>query len=356
MTCTEHNALIPVIDPDTCVECGLCQKVCPVLTKGVSPNHVNKCYAAWTTDSQLLENAATAGVVTALGYQTIKQGGVVYGTKFLNKSLTFTAATTLEELLQQQGSKYVHAYVASTFADVKRSLAEGKKVMFTGTPCQIHGLRQYLRCDDDNLLAVDLICHGVAPMAYLNDYLHHHEIDDYDNVVFRGKRGMSMVVTKGGKEVYKKYKFIDLFYTAYLKGLISRENCYQCPYTSLQRYGDITVGDFWGLEHTPEMPKHPFISLVFTNTPKGEQFLKECEDSIRCLERPVEMATQKNGQLSHPCNRHRGRDKFLALYPDKGLVRSIKRTPLYREYINRSLQYRALLTASKLKHLIFHGT
>jgi coenzyme F420-reducing hydrogenase beta subunit len=201
--------------------------------------------------------------------------------------------------------------------------------MFTGTPCQIHGLRQYLQKDYDNLLAVDLVCHGVAPLAYLNEYLEGKEIADYDNVVFRGKNGMSIVASLKGEVLYRKYKLVDLFYTAYLKGLISRENCYQCPYASAQRYGDLTVGDFWGLDRTAEMPNHRFISVLLCNTAKGERFLKDCGDSIQCLERPLEMALKKNCQLNRPCPRHPGRDRFLSLYPRQGLVTAIKRTSLY---------------------------
>lgn len=355
LQCDESGALYPVIDADACVECGLCQKVCPVISPTVSPASVNKCYAAWSTDKHLIANAASAGVVTTLACNVIKNGGVAYGTTFHDKELIFTGATSIDEYLKCQGSRYVHAIVRDVYAEVKQKLDQGLTVMFTGTPCQIHGLRQYLQKDYDNLLAVDLVCHGVAPLAYLNEYLEGKEIADYDNVVFRGKNGMSIVASLKGEVLYRKYKLVDLFYTAYLKGLISRENCYQCPYASAQRYGDLTVGDFWGLDRTAEMPNHRFISVLLCNTAKGERFLKDCGDSIQCVERPLEMALKKNGQLNRPCLRHPGRDRFLSLYPRQGLVKAIKRTSLYPRYLKKSIQYRTLLIASKTKHLIYHG-
>lgn len=356
MRYTDHAVLVPSINQETCIECGLCQKVCPVITPNIKPNQVIKCYAAWSTDRRLLENAASAGVVTTLGYHTIQNGGMVFGARFDDKRLVITGASTLKELLEFQGSRYVHAFVGQSFIEIKRYLDSGRRVMFTGTPCQVHGLRQYLQKDYSNLLTVDLVCHGVAPMSYLNEYLSEKGIDDYDNVVFRGKHGMSLVVSKDENILYRKYKFVDLFYMAYLKGLLSRENCYQCPYSSPKRYGDVTVGDFWGLERTSDMPNHPFISVLFTNTAKGEQWINELRDSIQCVEKPLEMALKKNGQLNRPCTRHRGRDRFLALYPDRGLVKSIKKSPFYRDYLKRAWRYRALLFASNLKHFITHGT
>ena len=334
--------------------CGRCQQVCPVINLSQVPHKANKCYAAWTTNDTLQKNAATAGVVTTLGHHIIKNDGAVFGTLFQNKQLTFSCATTLEELMKFQGSRYVHAYVGNVFNLVEQRLRNGQKVMFTGTPCQIHGLRQYLGKEYENLLAVDLVCHGVSSNIMLNEYLAEHGISNYDNLVFRGNSGMSLVVTHQDRVVYKKYKVLDLYYTTYLRGLISRENCYTCPYASLERYGDITVGDFWGLEKTPDLPKIPFISLVLPNTAKGERYLNDCADSISYVEKPVEMATRKNRQLSHPCNRHQNRDTFLSLYPRLGFIRSIKKTRYYwNDYLKKSTYHRILLIASKLKHSIY---
>ncbi len=350
----QYGALLPVIDQDACVDCGLCRQVCPVINKTQKPNKADKCYAAWTTNGSLIENAASAGVVTALGQHVIKNDGAVFGTLFQNKQLTFTCATTLDELMKFQGSRYVQAYVGNAFQLVKQRLNNGQKVMFTGTPCQVHGLRQYLGKEYENLLTVDLVCHGVSSNIMLNEYLAAHGIDNYDNLVFRGNSGMSLVVTCQDRVVYKKYKVLDLFYTTYLRGIISRENCYTCPYASLERYGDITVGDFWGLEKTPDLPNIPFISSLFVNTPKGKRYLDDCSDSISCVERPVEMATKKNRQLSHPCDRHQDRDTFLALYPRLGFIRSIKKTRFYwNDFFKKSTHHRILLIASKLKHSIY---
>ena len=356
LQCDESGALYPVIDTDACVECGLCQKVCPVIKPTDSPSKVKKCFAAWSTEKKFITNAASAGVVTTLASHVIKNGGVAYGTTFHERELVFAGATSIDEYLKYQGSRYVHALVRDVYAQIRQKLEQGLTVMFTGTPCQVHGLRQYLQKGYDNLLTVDLVCHGVAPVDYLNEYLRSKGITDYDNVVFRGNNGMSIVASKEEKTIYHKYKLVDLFYTAYLKGLISRENCYHCPYASSQRYGDLTVGDFWGLERTSEMPNHRFISVVLCNTAKGERFLKDCGDNIQCVERPLEMALKKNGQLNRPCRRHPGRNRFLSLYPRCGLVKSIKRTSLYPRYLRGALQYRALLLASKTKHLIYHGT
>ena len=348
------GALVPAINEDLCIQCGRCERACPVLNPYIQPSQEHRCYAAWATEDELLENAASSGVVTALGKHTINCGGVVYGTKFENQRLVFSCATTVEELLEFQGSRYVHAYVGDAFLHIERYLKAGKKVLFTGTPCQVHGLRQFLRKDYDNLVAIDLVCHGVAPLSYLNEYLRECGVDsNYDNVVFRGKRGMSLVVKRNSEILYSKYKLTDLFYTSYLKGLISRENCYTCPYASLNRYGDITVGDFWGLKRTREIANLPFISVLFTHTDRGRRLLADCEDTIRCVEQPVEMATRTNGQLNHPCPRHEDRDKFLALYSRYGLVKSIKKTSLYKTFLKTSLRYKALLFASKLKHKIY---
>ena len=351
---TQLGSIVPVINEDLCIECGKCQRVCPVLSPNSMPNHVKTCYAAWTANLKLLENAATAGVVTTLGYSVIRSGGVVFGSKFEDQRLVFSSASTLDQLLEFQGSRYVHSYVGDAYQQVERYLKSGKKVLFTGTPCQVHALRQYLNKEYDNLLTIDLVCHGVAPMNYLNEYLSDLGIvREYDNIVFRGKRGMSLVVSHKDQVVYSKYKLQELFYTVYLKGLISRENCYQCPYASLERYGDITVGDFWGLKKTSDIPDYPFISVLFANTPKGQEFLAECKDDVKVVEQSVESAIAKNGQLSHPCVRHNDRDAFLSSYPQIGFVRSIKKTSLYKTYLKTSFKYRMLLFASELKRRLY---
>lgn len=351
----EENAqgvLLPRIDGSKCVECGLCAKVCPVLSP-VQLHPEGSCFAAWSTDRELRETAASAGIVSELSRSVLRNGGVVFGTRYENRRLIFDRIENEADIPRFQGSKYVHAFVGDAYKQVRRFLNAGRTVLFPGTPCQIAGLRAYLRRDYENLLTVDLLCHGVTTGQYLNDYLAHRGIDRYDSVLFRGQYGQRLAVLRDGKAVRVEEKLLSPFYMAYVGGLIHRENCYSCPFASTSRCGDLTAGDFWGLDRsrlTTEPQGIRFPSLVLVNTEKGRAALEKT--GIEFEERPIAEAIPGNGQLRGACTRHPDREAFVKHYENGKFHATLKKSGFYREFRRQAVPYGVRFLLSRVKRAI----
>ena len=171
MQVDEEGFLYPVIDKDTCVECGLCEQVCPFVNQASTVQPL-KVYAARSNDEELRRKSSSGGVFTLLAEAVIREGGVVFGAKF-DKGWNVVHAWTdaLDGLADFRGSKYVQSIIGSTYEEAKHFLRQGRKVLFSGTPCQIAGLKRYLCKDYDNLLTVDVVCHGVPSPLVWKKYL-----------------------------------------------------------------------------------------------------------------------------------------------------------------------------------------
>ena len=349
----EHGFLLPKIETERCVGCNLCTKACPVVNP-IQPHDQPRCLVAWSADEQLRKTAASAGVISALAQRTIRDGGVVFGTCYHDGRLVFDYIQDETQIPRFQGSKYVHADVGEAYRQVRSFLKEGRLVLFPGTPCQIAGLKKYLGREYDQLLTVDLICHGVTSEKYLQDYLHSRKKGlRYDRVLFRGEQGEKLVAYRGHEAVWTERKLESPFYMAYAKGLIHRENCYHCPFASVNRCADLTAGDFWGISRK-DLPEGaasvPYPGLVLVHTTKGADALARAD--IRCEEQKLELALPGNKQLSTPCVRHPDRDVFMRLYMEKGFYRALKKTLFFRRVQSDGRKYRILRFLSKIKHRI----
>lgn len=354
MVYNEHGVLLPEIDSEKCVDCGRCTKVCPIL-RPVQYHAEPRCFVAWSRDAQLRKNAASAGVISTLSQGILRAGGVVFGTRYCDGRLIFDHIEEESEIVVFQGSKYVHAYVGNAYKKAKQYLEQGRQVLFPGTPCQVAGLKNYLGREYGNLLTVDLICHGVTTEKYLHGYLCKEKNKaEYDRVLFRGERGQMLVAYRGSKVVRQEEKLLSPFYMAYAKGMIHRENCYICPFASANRCGDLTAGDFWGINRGDlplDAQSLPYPSLMLVNTQKGWENLLHAEISFE--ERSFEEAAAGNGQLSGPCKRNPCRDQFLRDYPRIGFIHALRKTSFYRDVRLQANAYRIRHLLSRIKHTIF---
>lgn len=320
----ELGRTIAIIDDKKCVNCGLCKKVCPV-NSGMESNYPNKCYAAWSKNENFQKNCASGGISTGFAEAVLENNGVVYGTVFNGTDLIFDKAENIDDVEKFKGSKYVQANAGLIYKDVKASLKESKEVMFCGTPCQVAGLKSYLGNKCDNLITADLICHGTPPIAYMKEHIKSITDSNISNITFRGDKDFFLTLFDDDKILYSKKSQLDTYFTAFLEGMIFRENCYECPYAKEERVSDITVGDFWEL-NKKEM-KNQYngrISVVLINTKKGQAFWDKVKDKFIYEERPVEEAIAGNGQLRHPSIRHANRDKFCETYKKHGFTKAVK--------------------------------
>lgn len=306
----KEGFLTATIDQDLCVDCGLCQKRCPQ-NNIVEKSSTKKVLAVRLKDDETLYKSASGSAFGGIAEAWIKDGGVVVGVVYdKDWNAHHVCASTIEELQPILSSKYVQADTRATYSEVKRLLEEGKQILFSGTGCQIGGLRAFLRKDYDNLLTMDLICHGVASPQLFKEYIAWlgekigSPILEYD---FRDKRGGWGL---GYKYNYKyKYKYknctIDPYFFRFLEGQTYRECCYQCNYCTPERVGDITIGDYWGIEKEhPQFFNIKGVSCLLINTDKGKAAWKKYGHLYHSLDSTFDQVARHNGNLLHPTKRN----------------------------------------------------
>lgn len=241
--------LVPVVaDKSLCIDCGLCDKVCPVLNPVKEQKISQNGYIVQHKDSDILMESTSGGAFTAIADYVIDQGGIVYGAAY-NKELKVThqSASTVEELSKFRNSKYVQSDLGSTFSEISEILNSGKKVCFSGTPCQIEGLRVFLGKDYDNLILVDVVCHGISSPLIWDKYLEMQKDKKADHIYFRwkhyGYKYSTMSFFKDGKEIYFGGVESDSMLRSYFTNNCDRNICYDCPFKKRYRVSDITIWD-----------------------------------------------------------------------------------------------------------------
>ncbi len=294
------GALHPVVYESKCIHCNLCKKTCPN-NANLEFKYPIKCYASWLTDSEKRKKCASGGIGTIMSEYVIRQGGVIFGSRY-DENLTpvMTYTEKVDDLEYFKGSRYVQSLVGTdTFKQVRSFLNKDRLVLFIGTPCQIAGLKTFLRKDYDKLITVDLICHGVCPTKYLEEEIAYlskkYRLKDISDIRFRGNDGKNFCfsiwkkMSGSNKCIFCKSAYSQFYFSGFLLGVTLRENCYSCSYARPERLADITIGDFIGLG-TFEPFYHPKenVSIVMINSCKGETFyldLSQLTPSLANVER-----------------------------------------------------------------------
>ena len=302
--------LYPAIDTAKCTNCALCEKVCPIDAEQCG--HVQQTLAVQYQDESLMDSAS-GGVFKALADYVIDSGGYVAGCVFDEKfNAKHILSNSREDVRRMQGSKYVQSEIGEVFRQIRQRLREGVLVLFSGTPCQVAGLKGFLMKDFDNLITVDLICHGVPSPKLLQNYLDstHRPKGKVTDFKFRNKRRNgwcsqgSVTVENNGKVKTKRTSpFTDsYYYYYYLANDVSRLCCYECKYSSTSRVGDITIGDYWNLQNIlPDFDCCEGASVALINSEKGRKLISEIKDCLRVAETNLREAVDANGNLSAPC-------------------------------------------------------
>lgn len=268
----------PQMEQANCINCGLCERVCPILHK-ITVNRAPQAYAAYLGDEKTRMESSSGGIFTALAEDVSKQGGVVFGACFdKNFDVVHDYAETIQELEKFRGSKYVQSKIGDTYRQAKDFLETGRPVLFSGTPCQIGGLKSYLGKEYNNLICQDLICHGVPSPKVWQKYVAFREAEagvPARRIAFRSKdegwKRYSVSFEFKNDTEYRETLDRDLYMRAFLHNVCLRPSCYHCAFKTLHRQSDITLADFWGIERiVPEMFDDKGTSLVLVNTPKGQ--------------------------------------------------------------------------------------
>lgn len=283
----QHNSFYyPKVNKNDCIDCHLCEKVCPVIHHEKKIDLPKFAVAGYNKDDKTRYNSTSGGAFYLLAKSVIEEGGLAYGVVFDNKFQTkFIKAKTLDELKLLQGSKYPQSRVNNIFIEIKKDLQTGKLVIFCGTPCQVYGLFNYLRGKTDNLILVDLICHGVPSPSiwemYLASFFRYEKIK---RIIFKDKRSgwkKWRVVIETNKRIYSAERLQDVYMSSYLGGYNVRPHCYECVFKGLTRVSDITIADAWGVpEKNKNLNDDQGLSAVISNSDKGYRCIENIKDEF----------------------------------------------------------------------------
>ena len=312
--------LYPDVDTARCLDCGLCDKSCPVLEKKHKDSTIKKAFAVQASDCDIVEKSSSGGMFYLLASDVLKKGGYVCGVEVDAKNkIRHAIVDDLENLNRLFGSKYVQSEVGDVYISIKKLLESGKIVLFSGTPCQVSGLKAFLNKDYNNLLTVDVICHGVPSPYAWEKYLELQEKKFGSKIVgvnFRKKTtswknyGMELRFANG--DIYFEPGRNDAYLIQFFENLCLRETCYSCEFKGANRSSDITIGDFWGKDEVcPELAGERGLSLVIVNTSKGQDAFNTTEHSRSSREVETTKALKYNGAYWDSVKKPRYRDGFI---------------------------------------------
>lgn len=322
-TTKEFDFRYPRVDEASCINCGLCEKVCPIDKELKAPT-AQKAYAAVHKDSAVLEKSTSGGAFTALADTIFSRGGVVYGAAMLNgmqvKHIRTEDKSSFADL---RSSKYLQSDTGTTYQMVEQDLKQGKVVLYSGTPCQIDGLKCFLRKEYENLYTADIVCHGVGSQAYFDKYMEFAK-ERYGKIKalrFRSKEyagwscgGVVVVDTSNSEKKIPYRDFDNYYYSYFLSGDIYRKCCYSCKYANTKRVGDFSLGDYWGVEALKlPLQTEDGCSLLLVNNNRAEKLLETVVDLDK-VETTIEQAAHCNKQLNEPSRLPESRQKRIEEY------------------------------------------
>lgn len=341
--------LYPYINSKKCIKCNKCSKYCPIDHEFKFKDEVKqKYYLAYNKNDNELLNSSSGGVFYVIAKNIIKNNGVVFGATIDNKMQVFHCdIQNYDDLRKLSGSKYVQSNVNNTYKKVQEYLLTGKYVLYTGTPCQIAGLKMYLNKDYSNLYTIDILCHGAPSQKMFTSHIkwlegrYNKKIEYYQfrnkNISKWGDYHYCYKFTDSNK-IYSDFALFDIFFKSFIKGQIFRDSCYSCKYASLRREGDFTIGDFWGVEeYYTDIDTNNGISILMINTNKASNLFEDISDDLIYRKTKIEWVMKNNHSLSHPVSKPMERKKIFNYISANGYEKWASNYYHSKEYIIRKV-------------------
>lgn len=378
----EEGFLYPVVDGAVCIDCGLCEKVCPMINRP-EKLPVQNVLAVKNRDEAERMASSSGGVFIALAKKTLERGGVVFGAVFDgNWEVKHTCAETLDGVKPMMGSKYVQSRMENCYREAETFLKQGREVLFTGSPCQIAGLHNYLRKDYPNLLAVDFLCHGVPSPGVWRRYLD----ETFGRSARRAAAGKNTVLSPSLKSApvitgidfrdkksfgWKKFSFVvrgesaskadknsvllsdihrdNPFMRGFLSDVYLRPSCYRCKCKNGVSHSDLTIADYWGIGRLmPDFDDDRGVGLVLVNTSVGKEAFAALDMEVR--QSTLEDARRYNGGFKAVIKEHPKRMEFY-----RRLEAGDELCPMVREYVKLTLKKRIVRKIKYLYNNFFKG-
>lgn len=330
MKADKEGLVYPQADLSRCIDCKLCEKVCPVLHP-ISSTKAPLVYGGINNDTDIRLQSSSGGIFTLIAEQILQKNGVIFGACFDEQwNVVYRYTETKEGLSRFRGSKYVQSHIGNSFLQAKQFLDEGREVLFSGTPCQIAGLKNFLQKPYQNLLTVDVVCHGVPSPKVWQKYLHESVCKAYHirqgtsfsladkitNINFRSKE-------KGWKTFHVKIEYQngktdltsvnkDVYMKTFLSNLSLRPICYDCPTKLHHTQSDITLADFWGIDRLhPEMNDDKGCSLILVHNDHALSLLKSLDCQLQ--KQNLDEVIAFNSSITHSVKKPVNRDFFYAI-------------------------------------------
>lgn len=317
----EEGFLYPKINLERCIHCNMCGKVCPIINVKSGQSENLKALAAYNLDEKCRLESSSGGIFTLLANQVLLEDGVVCGV--VMSAGCNTAYHKLierkEDLLELRGSKYLQSDTLDVYTRIKQALVKNKKVLFTGTPCQVEGLKCFIGRDYENLLCVDFVCHGVPSPLLWRKYVSHRKKLDKAPLLktsFRHKKyGWKMYTVLfeySNNTVYVETVGRNPYMRMFLQNLCLRPSCYACEFKNMQHVSDLTIADFWGCDDIcPDLNDNKGLSLIVVQSEKGKILLNAIENQMVIREVDIHKAVKNNSAMLESSKKPIKRDEFM---------------------------------------------
>lgn len=355
ITMTEDNRgfILPSIDESKCVDCGLCTKVCDFKKGKLTDNNTLHSYSLIHNDKITVRNSTSGGAFTALSDVILEEGGLVVGAVMEDDFTIHHILTNNPEIRNKmRGSKYVQSAMENIYVAIKQALKDGKKVLFTGTPCQCAGVKSFFGDKYENLIIVDFLCHGVPNNKMFKEHINYLEEQYGKKIVgytFRDKRygwnsynnnnNNNADGTIGTRLINQAY------YDFFLSNLSLRDSCFNCKYRSLHKPSDITIADFWGIEKLIGKKNHTGVSMVLTHSDKGEALVQKSSSRCEVCEYPFEKLAYRIALK--PAPRHKNEAAFWRTYEEGKYLAVVKK--FFDNSLKQRIRYEIRKIAKNLR-------
>lgn len=354
----KEGFLYPKVDESKCIKCNRCIKVCPMINNYVN-QYKPKTIVAKAKNEDIRRNSSSGGVFSIISEKILDENGVIFGATLNSQfDVEHISIKNKDELKLIRGSKYIQSNINDNFINAKKYLTDGRQVLFSGTPCQIAGLKKYLGKDYDNLICIDIFCHGVPSKEVFSKYIEYLECQyesKVKNIEFRNKdkgwNNYSLKITFVNEQIYRKSNKEDPYLQGFIRGLYLRPACYNCKHKGFNSGSDISLGDMWGSKNLfPRWEDNKGISVIACNTLNGETLINNVSDKLETNSVTLE-EIYKGNKAIYDCARYNSnRPKlFSELKATDNIVEIINRYMV----VEKNNSKKTIILLKKIKNKIY---